>query len=288
MSTYVLTIVRTIANVHQVAKFRRIDLFVLGGDQEARHSDQLQLGPGNFHAFEAPVNEVDGQVQCLRDELEFQVDFDQPIDEDGAHPLVDVRLSFHVQGSDRRILFFFAVGCVHVFDVSRDTKRVVAVALVNVVQSASDLVGRWIRLRLGVTVTGTSFACRRVGVSLINHHVVVDSRILSRDDHLTTGATDDPFHGTSFDPSRAFGGHHRRFPLAGGVSCGIRYILMEGKGRTESVRTSSALYAKGRTAHSFVDHHPLAIRTTMDKHRQRTRTLVVPQFHPTTTHSSSG
>ena len=95
-----VTGVGTVADVDQIAQFRGVDLLVLGGDEEARHADELELGPFHLLPLEVAVDEVDRQVERLRHELELEMDLDQPIDEDGAHPLVDVGLVLHVRRSD--------------------------------------------------------------------------------------------------------------------------------------------------------------------------------------------
>ena len=92
--------VGTVADVDQIAKFRGVDLLVLGGDEEARHADELELGPFHLLPLEVAIDEVHREVERLRHELELEMDLDQPIDEDGAHPLVDVGLVLHVRRSD--------------------------------------------------------------------------------------------------------------------------------------------------------------------------------------------
>lgn len=118
IETYLGAGVSAIANVNQVSQLWRIDLFILGSDQEGSDADKLELGSRDFALGEVSVNEVDGQVQRLGDKLEFQVDFYQPIDKDGSHAFVDVWLTFHVDWSHRRGSFLGAEMVVHVLDVS--------------------------------------------------------------------------------------------------------------------------------------------------------------------------
>jgi hypothetical protein len=155
VSTYVLTCVGTVTDIDKIAQLRRVDLFVLGCDEQAGNPNQLKFRPGDLRTLEVTINEIDRQVERLRDELELQVDFHQPVDQDRTHLLVDVRLRLHVHGSDGRNRFAFAEVVVHVFDVRRNAKRVVLVALVNVVDGTGHLVrgrvgegGRTTRLTL--------------------------------------------------------------------------------------------------------------------------------------------
>ena len=92
--------VGTVADVDQIAQFRGVDLLVLGGDEKARHADELELGSFHLLSLEVSVDEVDREVERLRHELELEMDLNEPIDEDGAHPLVDVGLVLHVRRSD--------------------------------------------------------------------------------------------------------------------------------------------------------------------------------------------
>ena len=92
--------VGTVADVDQIAQFRGVDLLVLGGDEKARHADELELGSFYLLPLEVSVDEVDREVKRLRHELELEMDLNEPINEDGAHPLVDVGLVLHVRRSD--------------------------------------------------------------------------------------------------------------------------------------------------------------------------------------------
>ena len=58
----------------------------------------LEVLPGHNLLGEEAIDEVVGEEERLRHELELQVHFDEPIDQDGAHLVVDVRLDAHVVG----------------------------------------------------------------------------------------------------------------------------------------------------------------------------------------------
>ena len=88
-----------IADVDKIPELGRVDLLVLGGDQKAGNTDELELGTLDLLDRKVPVDEVDGEVQRLRHQLELEVNLDQPIDEDGTHALVDVGLVLHVGGA---------------------------------------------------------------------------------------------------------------------------------------------------------------------------------------------
>ena len=74
----------------------RIDFLVLAGDEQRAHADQLQLVAVRRVAHEVPVEDVDAQPEREGLQLEAVVHLDQPVDQNGAHFLVDVLLRVHV------------------------------------------------------------------------------------------------------------------------------------------------------------------------------------------------
>ena len=90
--------VRLVGDVHEVAALGRVDLLVLGRDEHRRDADQLQVAALDLLLLEVAIDQVDGQVQGLRHQLELQVHLDEPVDEDRAHLLVDVLLLCDVGG----------------------------------------------------------------------------------------------------------------------------------------------------------------------------------------------
>ena len=141
--------VGTIANVDKVPKLRRVDFLVLRGEQETSHSNELKLRPRDFGAFQVSIDEVDSQIKRLGHKLELQMDFDQPVHQNGSHAFVDVGLTFHVSWANRGFKFFATVVCVHVFDVVGHAERIFLVTFVNVIHGSGELV------RGGVGLDGT-------------------------------------------------------------------------------------------------------------------------------------
>ena len=88
--------IRAVSDVHEVPHLRRVDLLVLGGEEHRCHAHELQLLPLNDLLLEEAVDEIYRQVQRLWHELELQVDFCEPINENCAHLFIDVRLVDHV------------------------------------------------------------------------------------------------------------------------------------------------------------------------------------------------
>jgi len=181
------------ANVDEVAELRRVDFFVLASNQQRGDSDELEFGAGDDLLFQVAVDEVDGEVEGFRDELELGVDLDQPVDENGAHALVDVGLVVHVDGTDRGGGFLVAVVLVHVNDVLGGAERVFLVACINVVGVSSDLVG--VGIGLGATA-GKGFASGGTRVACFVGKGSSDRGATSRsEDDFVVGVSDR--HGAS-------------------------------------------------------------------------------------------
>ncbi len=71
-----------------------------------KRAHQLQVLARDLLALEEAVDQVDGEAQRLGHELELEVHLDEPVDQDCAHALVDVRLRkaehVHVREGTRR------------------------------------------------------------------------------------------------------------------------------------------------------------------------------------------
>ena len=91
-----VTYVGSICDVHQIAEFWWVDFLVLGGQHEAGHADELQLGSAHSLALQVPVNKVDCEIERLMNHLEFEVNLNEPVNQDGSHLLIDVFLLGHV------------------------------------------------------------------------------------------------------------------------------------------------------------------------------------------------
>jgi hypothetical protein len=72
------------------------DLLVLGGDEHGRDPHQLQVLARDGVEGQEAVDDVGGEEQRLGGELELEVHLHQPVHQDGAHLVVDVRLPRHV------------------------------------------------------------------------------------------------------------------------------------------------------------------------------------------------
>lgn len=88
--------VRVVRDVDELAEVGRVNFLVLGRDEHAGRTDQLQLGPLDAHDAEKAIDVVDGQVDGLVLEFVFLADLYEPVDEDGTHCERDVRLLRHV------------------------------------------------------------------------------------------------------------------------------------------------------------------------------------------------
>jgi hypothetical protein len=162
--------------VNQVTEFRWVDFLVLGGNQERRDTNELKLWSGDVLNLEVSVNEVDGKVQSLRNEFEFQVNLHKPVNKDRSHTFIDVGLVLHVSGTHRGHGFLDAEVLIHILDVAGNAKWVIGIAFINVV-GQSILIARKVdfRLRWLVGASGSKrlltgidhLACRVHRVSLL-------------------------------------------------------------------------------------------------------------------------
>lgn len=166
----VLLGVSLITDVDEVAEFRRVDLFVLGSNQKTSDTDQLKARTGDLFLLKETVNKVDGQVERFRHELEFQMDLDEPVDQDGAHAFVDVRLVFHVKRADRGEDFLLARVNVHIVNIRGGAERVVTVTFVNVVRSTRHLVRSGVGLDSS-TKERSFLANLFHGIAIVNHAI---------------------------------------------------------------------------------------------------------------------
>ena len=140
MKAYLMTRVGTVADIDEIAKLGWVDLFVLGRNQETSHSNQLKFWTGNLLALEVSINQVDGKVQRLWNKLELQMNFHKPIDENGAHAFINVRLTLHKDGADRGKHLLAAKVFVHILNVFSGAQRIFFIAFVNVVNLSSVLI----------------------------------------------------------------------------------------------------------------------------------------------------
>jgi len=91
-----IAVVGVVGDVLEIAQFRRVDLLVLGSDEHGGDAHELELLARDDLLGQVAVDQVDGQVEDVRGQLELVVNLDEPVNEDGAHLLVDVGLDGHV------------------------------------------------------------------------------------------------------------------------------------------------------------------------------------------------
>eukprot|EP00037_Helgoeca_nana_P001387 m.26605 g.26605 ORF g.26605 m.26605 type:complete len:377 (+) comp11810_c0_seq1:154-1284(+) len=92
-----LLCVRVVGDPHKVADLRWVHLLVLGRHEHRGDAGELELGAGDVLQGEESVNEVERHVQRFLLQLETDVHFDQPVDQDPSHVWCDVGLdSCHV------------------------------------------------------------------------------------------------------------------------------------------------------------------------------------------------
>ena len=87
---------------------RRDDLFVFRRDEQGGDTNELKLIQLNNLAGQEAVDDVDGKIECLGEQLESLVDLDEPIVEDIAIVPVDMVLMVHVFRIGYGGLFEFA------------------------------------------------------------------------------------------------------------------------------------------------------------------------------------
>mmetsp|Transcript_12893 Transcript_12893/g.33015 ORF Transcript_12893/g.33015 Transcript_12893/m.33015 type:complete len:205 (+) Transcript_12893:448-1062(+) len=93
-----LACVCLVRNVDEVAALGGVDLLILRGDEHGSHSNELQVAALDLLLLQIAVDQVGREVERLRHELEFQVHLDEPVNQYGAHLLVDVVLLAHIRG----------------------------------------------------------------------------------------------------------------------------------------------------------------------------------------------
>lgn len=86
---------------------------------------------GDLLGFQKAVDEIDSEVEGFRHKLEFNVNVDKPVDEDGTHFVIDIALVGHVVISNADLGFSSFVEGHHVRDEGTGSKRVVLVCIVD-------------------------------------------------------------------------------------------------------------------------------------------------------------
>ena len=93
---YLLASVCVISDKDKVFDTWRLNLLILGGKEHTRDTDKLQLAALHSHVGQKPVNVRSAQLVRLALEAKLISHLRQPVEEDGAHVVVDVALQRHV------------------------------------------------------------------------------------------------------------------------------------------------------------------------------------------------
>ena len=123
--------VGAVADEDEVADLGGPDLLVLGGDEHGGDPDELEVLPGDPVHVKVPVDDLDRQEEGLGHQTELEVHLHEPVDQDGAHLVVDVGLLVHVVLGGEEVLDGPVVG-VDVLDVLCLAQVVVLVLGVDV------------------------------------------------------------------------------------------------------------------------------------------------------------
>ena len=87
-----------VGDVDEILHLRSVDLFVLSSDQHGGHTDELELAAADLLdvMLEISVQDGHGGVESLLQQVELEVDTDEPVDEDSPHPGQDLGLNCQV------------------------------------------------------------------------------------------------------------------------------------------------------------------------------------------------
>lgn len=113
-----------VGDLHEVAHLRGLDFLVLGADQHAGDSDQLQLAPVHVLLREIAVDRADRHLECFGQQLELEVHLDQPVHKNAPHLLVHVALVLHLAGVGLELTFGLEAVFMHVFGLERAVEGV--------------------------------------------------------------------------------------------------------------------------------------------------------------------
>ena len=85
--------VSLIDHEHHLGHGWRIDLLVLGSNEEGGSTDELKLADGDDLNAEETIDNVDGKEQGLREQVETLVDLDEPVKENRTVGVGDLGLA---------------------------------------------------------------------------------------------------------------------------------------------------------------------------------------------------
>lgn len=129
---HLVTRIGIVWDVHEVVHFGSPDFFILRSQEHGGDSHELQILPGDALDAEVSIDQVGRQKQRLRHKLEFEVHFDEPVNQNGAHFLVDVRLTRHVICWHATLNLRLTVETINIFNVLNHCQLVARVVLVDV------------------------------------------------------------------------------------------------------------------------------------------------------------
>lgn len=89
--------VRLFAHVDEVFHCRRVDFFVLGGNEERCDSQQLRFFLVHIENGEVAIDQVYSDKEGLGEAFELESNADEPVNQDGPGILSDVPLLAHVE-----------------------------------------------------------------------------------------------------------------------------------------------------------------------------------------------
>jgi hypothetical protein len=165
------------------------------------------------------------------------VDFNQPVDEDRTHTLVDVRLTLHVHWANRRRHLVLPEENVHVRNIAGGAERILGVALVNVVRVSRHLVRVGVGVHFTTRVAHGSITIGSSGIAVL-HGMEAPERTRALDDDLLGTITSSNGHGTGLgtglDAIVTFGDDDSLRRLSSVVpttipTCVCDILLMEGE-----------------------------------------------------------
>ena len=125
--------VRLISDVHKISQVWWVDLFILTGREKGGNAHQLELLSGNLGPLQVTIDQINRQEEGLIDKLKLEMDVDEPVDENGAHFLIDIGLLGHVAGLREKSALVGSEGTENFLGVWGDLLWDVAVAVVDVV-----------------------------------------------------------------------------------------------------------------------------------------------------------
>mmetsp|Transcript_49608 Transcript_49608/g.158716 ORF Transcript_49608/g.158716 Transcript_49608/m.158716 type:complete len:371 (-) Transcript_49608:136-1248(-) len=116
-----------VRDVDKVVDLRGVQLLELRRNQQRRDADELQVPPQSAPPLQEAVDEADGQEEGLGPELVLLVHVHEPVDQDGPHLGVHVRLAVHVARLRQALVLVLVQLLVDVRRVLHDVLRVLCV-----------------------------------------------------------------------------------------------------------------------------------------------------------------